>query len=89
MEKYITRTVETTTAHVAPVYCEGGEIKTGVEFVVAVDGKATDEAIIKVARKTNKSGNFVIKSKETISGLYRARIADFLTIAEKVETEKN
>lgn len=89
MEKYITRTVETTTARVAPVYCEGGEIKTGTEFVVAVDGKASDDAIIKVARKTNKSGNFVIKSKETVCGMYRARIADFLEIAEKVEAKKN
>lgn len=89
MEKYITRTVETTTAQVAPVYCEGGEIKTGVEFVVAVDGKASDEEIIKTARKTDKNGNFVIISKETVSGIYRVRLADFLTIAEKVETEKN
>lgn len=89
MEKYITRTIETTTATVAPVFCEGGEIKTGVEFVVAVDGKASDEEIIKVCRKTNKNGNFVIKSKETVSGLYRARLADFLTIAEKAGSENN
>lgn len=79
MEKYITRTVETTTAKIAPVYCEGGEIKTGAEFFVAVDGKASDEEIIKAARKTNKNGNFVI-----VSGIYRVRLADFLTIAEKI-----
>lgn len=89
MEKYITRTVETTTAKVAPVYCEDSEIKTGTEFFVAVDGKASDEDIIKAARKTNKNGNFVIVRKETVSGLYRVRLADFLTIAEKIETEKN
>ena len=89
MEKYITRTVETTTAKVAPVYCDGGEIKMGTEFFVAVDGKASDEEIIKAARKTNKNGNFVIVSKEAVIGLYRARLADFLTIAEKIETENN
>lgn len=89
MEKYITRTVETTTAKVAPVYCEGGEIKTGAEFYVEVDGKASDDEIIKAARKTNKNGNYVILGKETVSGLYRARLADFLTIAEKIEVENN
>lgn len=89
MEKYITRAVETTTAKVAPVYCEGGEIKTGTEFYVAVDGKASDEQIIKAARKTNKNGNYVIVGKETVRGVYRARLVDFLTIAENVVTENN
>ena len=79
------RTVETTTAKVAPVYCEGGEIKTGTEFYVAVDGKASDEEIIKAARKTDKNGNYVILDKETVSGKYRVKLADFLMIAEKVE----
>lgn len=89
MEKYITRTVETTTAKVAPVYFDGGEIKTGTEFYVAVDGKASDEEIIKAARKTDKNGNYVILDKETVSGIYRVRLADFLTIAEKIESENN
>lgn len=89
MEKYITRAVETTTAKVAPVYCEGGEIKTGTEFYVAVDGKASDEQIIKAARKTNKNDNYVIVGKETVRGVYRARLVDFLTIAENVVTENN
>lgn len=56
---------------------------------MAVDGKASDDEIIKAARKTNKNGNFVIVSKETVSGLYRVNLADFLTIAEKIETEIN
>lgn len=87
--KYVSRTITTTCAKVAEVKIIDGNVSTTEPVEFNFEGVIDDKIILKHAKKTLGSDNYVIISKVTSTSVYRMPIDVFMSSAEVVNMEVN
>lgn len=88
MRKFVTKEINETKVLLTEVKIEKGEIvSTDIEPLM-IYGKATDEQIKKVLKKTYPNQNILIKDKQEMTRNYRMPVDKFIELAEEYEPKR-